>query len=66
MEEGTRLWFEAIQNFEDDPVKIEWTTAEYFQSRKLMSEDKSLLPGIQAAHVKSVDPSSKAVDVIWH
>jgi hypothetical protein len=29
-----------------------------------MSEDKSSLPGIQAAHLKSVDPSSKAADAI--
>ena len=64
LEEGTRLWFEAVQNFDDDPVTIEWTTEEYFQSWKLMSEDKSSLPGIQAAHIKSVDPLSKAADVI--
>ena len=64
LEEGTRLWFEAIQQYDDDPINMEWTTAEYFESWKIMSEDKSALPGIQAAHIKSVDPTSKAADVI--
>jgi hypothetical protein len=64
LEEGTRLWFEAIQDFSDDPFEIEWTTEEYFDGWKAMSEDKSSLPGIQAAHLKSVDPSSKAADTI--
>jgi hypothetical protein len=64
LEEGTRLWFEAIQDFSDEPFEIEWTTDEYFEGWKAMSEDKSSLPGIQAAHLKSVDPSSKAADVI--
>ena len=29
-----------------------------------MSEDKSALPGVQAAHLKSIDPKSDGVDVI--
>ena len=64
LEEGTRLWFEAIQNFDDNPFVIDWTTEEYFDGWKAMSEDKSSLPGIQAAHLKSVDPKSEAADVI--
>ena len=64
LDEGTRLWFEAIQNFDDDPFNIEWTTEEYFEGWKAMSEDKSSLPGIQAAHLKSIDPSTEAADVI--
>ena len=31
LEEGTRLWFEAIQNFQDDPIEIDWTSEEYFR-----------------------------------
>ena len=31
---------------------------------KKMSEDKSALPGVQAAHLKSIDPKSDAADVI--
>ena len=38
LEEGTKLWFEAIQDFEDDPIEIEWTTKEYFDSWKSMSK----------------------------
>ena len=64
LEEGTKLWFEAIQDFEDDPIEIDWTTKEYFDSWKAMSENKSSMPGIQAAHIKSIDPRSKAADVV--
>ena len=64
LEEGTRLWFEAIQNFEDEPFDIEWTTEEYFEGWKSMSEDKSALPGIQAAHLKSIDSSTQAAEII--
>ena len=28
MEEGTRLWFEAIQDFDENPIEINWTTQE--------------------------------------
>jgi hypothetical protein len=55
LEEGTRLWFEAIQDFSDEPFEVDWTTEEYFDGWKAMSEDKSSLPGIQAAHLKSVE-----------
>ena len=64
LEEGTRLWFEAMQNFSDDPFEVDWTTEEYFEGWKVMSEDKSSLPGIQAAHLKSIDPTTKAADII--
>ena len=64
LEEGTRLWFEAIQQFEENPVEIKWSTTEYFESWDPMSEDKSSLPGIQAAHIKSIDRESPAADVI--
>ena len=64
LEEGTRLWFEAMQDFTDDPFEVDWTTEEYFEGWKVMSEDKSSLPGIQAAHLKSIDPTTKAADII--
>ena len=64
MEEGTRLWFEVIQNFDTTPLIIDWTTSEYYEGWKAMSEDKSALPGIQAAHLKSIDPTSRAADII--
>ena len=52
MEEGIKLWFEAIQDFDDNPIDLDWTTQEYFKGWEKMSEDKSALPGIQAAHLK--------------
>ena len=64
LEEGTKLWFETIQDFEDNPLHIHWTTDEYFEGWRTMSEDKSALPGVQAAHLKSIDSTSEAADVI--
>ena len=64
LEEVTKLWFHSIQDFQDNPIVIDWTTDEYFDSWKKMSEDKSALPGVQAAHLKSIDPKSDAADVI--
>ena len=64
LEEGTRLWFDAIQNFEDNPIDLEWDTLEYFQAWDKMTEDKSALPGVQAAHIKSIDRHSEGADVV--
>ena len=64
LEEGTKLWFNSIQDFDDNPIEIDWTTEEYFDNWKKMSEDKSALPGVQAAHLKSIDPQSDAADVV--
>ena len=61
LEEGTKLWFQIVQDFEDDPVDIDWT---YFKNWEPMSEDKAALPGIQTSHVKSVDPTSEAADIL--
>ena len=62
--EGTKLWFEAIHDFEDNPLTKEWETEDYFEGWKGMSEDKSALSGVQAAHLKRIDPESKAADVV--
>jgi hypothetical protein len=60
------LWFDAIQNFEEEPFDIEWTTEEYFEGWKVMSKDKSALPGIQAAYLKSIDPTTQAAEInLW-
>ena len=32
--EGTKLWFHSIQDFQDNPIVIDWTTDEYFDSWK--------------------------------
>ena len=64
LEEGTKLWFEAIQNIDANPIDISRSTEEYFDSWKSMDEDKSSLPGIQAAHIKSIAPESPAADVV--
>lgn len=64
LEEGTKLWFKAMQEPDDEAPEIEWTTKEYFVGWKKMSEDKSSLPGIQAAHIKCVNYKTKAAEVI--
>ena len=64
LEEGTKLWFDAIQNFDDDPIEIDWTTEEYFDSWRAMTETKSSMPGIHAAHIKSIDPKTEAAEVV--
>ena len=64
LEEGTRLWYDAIQDIDDNPIQIDWTTEEHFKGWRMMSEDKSSLPGVQAAHLRSIDPSTKAADTI--
>ena len=64
LEEGTRLWFEYIQRYEDRPMEIKWTTEEYCASWAKMTEDKSCLPGIHTAHIKCLDPESKAAEVM--
>ena len=64
LEEGTRLWFEYIQRYKDRPMEIKWTTEEYCASWAKMTEDKSCLPGIHTAHIKCLDPESKAAEVM--
>ena len=34
LEEVTKLWFHSIQDFQDNPIVIDWTTDEYFDSWK--------------------------------
>ena len=64
LEEGTKLWFEAIQNFDEKDIDIDWTAGEYFEAWDKMSEDKSAMPGVQAAHIKSIDRKSDGAEVI--
>ena len=64
LEEGTRLWFEYMQQYEDKPMDIQWTPEEYCESWSKMPEDKSCLPGIHTAHIKCIDFESKAAEVM--
>ena len=64
VEEGTRLWFDFIQCYEDKPEPITWTTEEYCESWAKMPENKSCLPGIHTVHIKCLDPSSPAAEVM--
>jgi len=65
IEEGTRLWYDYIQNNNEiEPMDITWTTEEYFESWEKMPETKSCLPGIHTVHIKCIDPKSKGADVI--
>ena len=64
IEEGTRLWFEYVQNFTESTESLEWTTKEYVDSWRQMSESKSSFPGICAAHIKCLTASSKTADIV--
>jgi hypothetical protein len=43
---------------------FQWTTQEYCDSWKQIDENKTTLPGIQVAHIKSLDSSSAAATVL--
>ena len=45
-------------------MEIRWTTEEYCASWTKMTEDKSCLPGIHTAHIKCLEPESKAAEVM--
>jgi len=64
LEEGTQIWYDYIQNYDDNPEKITWTTEEYCDSWRQMKEEKGSLPGIHSAHLKCLDHTSKAAEVI--
>jgi hypothetical protein len=60
-----KLWYSYITNTKQHaPADFEWTTEEYFNSWRKISEEKTTLPGIQVAHIKCISPESKAADVI--
>ena len=63
VEEGMRLWYDCKQNYEES-IEINWTTEEYCKSWKKMSEEKASLPGIHPAHLKCLDSSTEAAEVI--
>ena len=64
VEEGTKLWYDYIQDYNEDTEDITWTTEEYCKSWKKMKEDKASLPGIHTAHMKYLDSATKAAEVI--
>ena len=64
VEEGVKLWYDYIQDFKEDTEDVTWTTEEYCNSWKKMKEDKASLPGIHAAHMKCLDNTTKAAEVI--
>jgi hypothetical protein len=41
-----------------------WTTEEYIDSWSKMKEEKMTLPGIQVAHIKCLESTSVAAEVI--
>lgn len=65
IDEGLQLWFNFITSTErHDMTEFRWTTEEYCESWRKMKEEKTTLPGIQVAHLKSLDSSSCAADVM--
>jgi len=66
VEEGTKLWYDCIQDYNEDTEDITWMTEEYCDSWKKRKEDKASLPGIHAAHMKCLDSATAAAEVISH
>lgn len=65
IDEGLRIWYEYIINIEQHSTfDISWTTQEYIESWSKMKEDKTTIPGIQVAHIKCLDHSMAAADII--
>ena len=64
VEEGTRLWFEFMSRGVPDATDISWTTEEFFKSWKGMKEEKGSAPGWNFSHIKSVEGTSEAGQVI--
>jgi Reverse transcriptase (RNA-dependent DNA polymerase). len=65
VDEPLKLWYSYItRSHTHSQLDFTWTTKEYFDSWAKISEDKTTLPGIQVAHIKCIDPGSKAAEVI--
>lgn len=65
IDEGLRLWYNYITNVEHhDPTAFHWNTKEYCESWKKINKNKTTLPGIQVAHIKSLDHNSAAAEII--
>jgi hypothetical protein len=65
VDEGLQIWYTYITEMENhDNTEIVWTTKEYCESWTKINENKSTLPGIQVAHIKSLDAESAAAEVI--
>ena len=47
-----------------DEIDITWTTEEFFKSWKVMKEEKGSAPGWNFSHIKSVEGTSEARQVI--
>lgn len=65
IDEELRIWYNYITNVPaQSTTDFCWTTEEYFESWTKMKEEKMTLPGIQVAHIKCIDRSSKAAEVL--
>jgi hypothetical protein len=63
MDEGLQTWCDYITKQESYNINdITWTTKEYCDSWAKINENKSTLPGIQVAHMKSLEAESEAAD----
>jgi hypothetical protein len=64
-DDSLKLWYNYItQADKHSNTDITWSTKEYFESWKKINEEKTTLPGIQVAHIKCINPDSKAAEVI--
>lgn len=65
VDEGLQIWYDYITSTQQHGTnRLLWTTQEYCESWSKISENKSTLPGIEVAHIKSLNYTSIAADVI--
>jgi hypothetical protein len=65
IDEGLEIWYKYVISVEKkENTDFIWTTEEYCDSWKKMKEEKTTLPGIQVAHLKSLNPSTLSADVM--
>lgn len=65
VDEGLEVWYKFVTSTKKyDITEFIWTTEEYCKSWNKMKEDRTTLPGIQVAHMKCLDPSTQAADIM--
>jgi hypothetical protein len=65
VDEGLETWYHYITNVEKhEPATFMWTTKEYCESWRKIDENKTTIPGIQVAHIKSLVAESPTADVV--
>lgn len=65
IDEGLEIWYKFITSTKPQDIdEFIRTTEEYCNSWNKMKEEKTTLPGIQIAHLKCLNPSSRSADIM--